>query len=971
MKFRILGPLEVTSGGRACRLGGPKPRAILAALLLQHGAVVSTDALIHAAWGEDAPRDAAGALQAYLSRLRSVIDPDGNGLLVHQAPGYVLDVPEDDLDATAFTAAVARGLRLAQEAHRESALEVLGAALDLWRGEPLAEFDPAYVDPDGWLSMLHEQRLVALEERAQLMVRLGRGPEVTAELETLVLRHPERERLAVVLMEALYAGGRQADALAAYRRLRTHLVDDLGVEPSESARSAHVRILTQDPTLGASRALPPANLPLPRTGLVGRVAEVSHVASAVAPGSLVTVTGVGGVGKSRLALEVAQRGRPRFSDGSWWVELSPVRPGGRVSQTVATALGVQQHQGSTMEETLVDYLGDRNALVVLDNCEHVLPEVVPLVDRLLSHCPGLAILTTSRESLAADGEQLCRLQPLPVEEASTLFRERANATGSAVRPHDGSDGEDGADGAGDGADLVGEICRRVDRLPLAVELAAARTRVMSVAEVLRHLDDEGLLVRRSFTRAVRQRSLTDTIDWSYRLLTPPEQRLFTRLSVFAGSARLEAVHAVCGEDGSTQTATLDLLAALADKSMVVVVSGSRETRYRVLETLRVFGRARLEDEEVTTRRHTAYFTRFAERAAAGAQGPDEARWIERILPDVANLRTAFDHAFAAREVDATLRLCSSLPDVLNLRVGYEAAGWAERALEIAPVDHPLFVSTVGAAARGSWALGNFEHALAIADRAQGGIPPRGAARIGYPGDVLADTALYAGDVETALRHYDEAVEAARVADDAIRLVWSLYYVAICHAVRRQPALGRPAAEESVEVAEGTENPTARSMGRYALGLVLKKEDPERALVLFDEAAGLAGAVQNFWWQGIALMEAAATRAVHAAPAAAGRAHLGVVEHWQRLGDTNQQWMNLRYVVRLLLRVGACEEAVTLHHYLAVHGRRSTLDPEGADRLRRELGEAADDAALARAAEMTVTQAAAFATAALRAVVATH
>jgi predicted ATPase/DNA-binding SARP family transcriptional activator len=952
MKFRILGPLEVTSDGGSPRLGGPKPRAILAALLLHRGAVVSADALVHAAWGNRAPRDATGTLQAYISRLRSVLDPSGSGVLRHLAPGYVLEVSEDDLDAAQFSTLVARGLQLAQEAHREEAVEVFGSALDLWRGEPLAEFDTAYVDPDAWLARLHELRLVAMEERSQLMVRLGRGREVTAELEALVERHPERERLAVVLMEALYAGGRQSDALAVYRRLRSHLAEDLGVEPSESARSAHLKVLSHDPSLATSGSLPPANLPRPRTGLVGRAADVSQVTASIEQGSLVTLTGVGGVGKSRLALEVAGLERVRFTDGTWWVELAPVGPGA-VDRALATALGVQQHQGRSMEETLVEYLGDRNALVVLDNCEHVLPEVVPLVDRLLSHCPRLAILATSRETLAADGEHVWTVEPLSVPEATTLFIERARA----ITPAFAADPDD--------TGPVPEICRRLDGLPLAVELAAARTRAMSVSEVLRRLDDEGLLVRGSWTRSVRQRSLTATIDWSYRLLTPAEQQLFTRLSVFAGTARLEAIHAVCGEPPATETATLDLLTALADKSMIVVMTGSGDTRYRVLEMLRAFGRARLTADEVIARRHAAYFTKFAEQVARGAQGPEEAGWIARVLPDVDNLRTAFEHASADGDLDQMMRLCCALPEVLQLRRGYEAAGWAERALELAPVDHPLFVATVGAAARGTWAFGDFDNARLLARRAEGRVPPRGTARIGYPGDVLADISLYDGEVEAALEHYVAAVSAAREQDDPIRLVWSLYYVAVCHAVRRQPALGRAAAEESLVVAERTANPTARSMARYALGLILKKEDPDRALTLFDEAARLAGSVHNFWWQGIASMEAASTRAVHADPRVAARAFVGVLDHWQRLGDRTQQWLNLRYIVRLLVRLGADEEAVALHHYLLAEGRPSPIDADRAGRLLGGLREDTGSTTVDRGRNLSITQAVGFARNTLR------
>jgi predicted ATPase/DNA-binding SARP family transcriptional activator len=955
MEFRILGPLEVTTGGVARSLGGPKPRALLATLLLNRGTVVSSDRLVTAAWGNTPPRDAAGALQAYVSRLRAVLDPTASGLLLHRAPGYVLDVPDDDLDAAVFTNLVSRGLRLAESGERQDAVAALGTALELWRGETLAEFDAAYIDPDGHLARLHELWLVATEERSQALVRLGRSREVVPELESLVQRFPNRERLAVVLMEALYGDGRQADALSVYQHLRSYLVDELGVEPSEPTRRAHLQVLNQDAALATSDTNPPTNLSGSRTELVGRAEDVAQVANALRRSSLVTLTGVGGVGKSRLALEVAAHERPRFADGTWWCELAPLRAGGRVTQAVATALRVQQRQGLTLEETLVEYLGDRSLLLVLDNCEHVLAEAVPLVDRLLSYCPRVVILATSRETLFTEGEQVWPVEPLSTEDARHLFAQRARA----ARPTATADLDD--------ATSVEEICRRLDGLPLAIELAAARTRAMSSKEVLRRLDDERLLARESRTGHARQNSLAATIEWSYELLTPAEQELFVRLSVFAGSAHLEAVHAVCGEETWAESATLDLLTALADKSMVVVATGSDDTRYRVLELLGAYGRARVPADGALARRHAAYFAHLAEQAAQGALGPDEERWIRRTLPDADNLHTAFEWAFSNGDGDLTLRLGAALTEVLQLRLGYEAAAGAERALDLATPDHPLYVAIVGAAARGAWNLGDFDRARRLAELAEGRVPPTGTARIAYPGDVLADVALYAGDVETTMAHYSAAVAAARAEDDPLRLVWALYYVAICHAVRRNPALGVPVAEESLEIAELTANPTARSMARYALGIVLKKSDPQRALSLFDEAARLAASVENFWWRGIALMEAASTRAVHADPLDAARDFIEVLDHWQRTGDQTQQWLNLRYVVRLLVRLGSDEDAVTLHHYLVSVGKPSPIDSTQALDL---LGGGEDSRlamAIARGRAMSVTQAVSFAKSSLHAV----
>ena len=422
--------------------------------------------------------------------------------------------------------------------------------------------------------------------------------------------------------------------------------------------------------------------------------------------------------------------------------------------------------------------------------------------------------------------------------------------------------------------------------------------------------------------------------------------MFIRLSVFAGGFNLDAAHGACGEDGATEDDTLELLSGLIDKSMVTVGSGSDRSRYGVLETLRAYGRERLREKGIDDRyatRHAVYYTGLAERAAAGMHGADERAWVERMLPDYDNLRAAFERAIAVRDIDLALRLVTSLPELVHLRVGYESAGWAERTVELADPGHPLFPAAVGFAARGAWNRGEHARARSLAALANGRTPGRGTGRVAYPADVLADVALYEGDPHAALVHYDGEVLRARRDADPIRLVWTLFYVAVCHAALRNPEAGLPAAEESLQVAETTANPTARSMARYALGLVLKKSDPERALVLFDEAAELAASVQNFWWYGIALMEAAATRAVHGDSVIAARMFIEVLDHWDRVGDWTQQWLNLRYVTRLLVRLGADDDAAALHHALVNAGKPSPLSAAQLAVLTDPLGKGGVDA----------------------------
>jgi hypothetical protein len=499
--------------------------------------------------------------------------------------------------------------------------------------------------------------------------------------------------------------------------------------------------------------------------------------------------------------------------------------------------------------------------------------------------------------------------PLPADDASALFVQRARAVAPGFRL-------DGAAGA------VAAICARLDGLPLGIELAAARMRVMSAAEVARRLEDAPLLGGGRGPVA-RHQSLVSAIEWSYRLLSGPEQRLFRAMSVFAGGADLRAVHRVA-DPAAAEDAVVDGLTRLVDRSMVVAESAVR-TRYRVLETLRAYGRAVEGDAAELGRRHAAYYAELAERAAVGLQGPDERAWVEQALPDYGNMRAAFVRARADGDTALALRLVAALPELLNLRVGYEVSGWAERLLDAADPGDPRYVAAVGTAARGAWNRGDFALARGLVERAGGRVPSPGTARIAYPGDVLADVALYEGDADPALRHYAAETRRARADGDLVRLVWTLYYVAVCQAARRQPRQGMEAALESLEVAERTANPTASSMARYALGLVLKKAEPGRALTLFDEAAELAAAVRNFWYEGIARMEAGATRAVHGDPGEAARALRGVLDHWDRAGDSTQQWLNLRYVARLLHRAGAGADAAALHGFLVAAGKPSPLD----------------------------------------------
>ena len=920
VEFRILGDVEAWAGGQRLDLGPARQRCVLVALLIDANRLVPTDQLIDRVWSDELPHRARNSLAGYLSRLRQVIASD-DVEIARQHGGYVLTTDPLSIDLHWFRRLTGQA-RAATDPLEANAL--FEKALAIWRGVPFASLDTPWLNDVR--TALETERLAAALDRNDAGLRVGRHGELLPHITAMVSDHPLDERLAGQLMLAQFRCGRQADALETYRAMRERLVEELGADPSPALRQVHQQILDGDPghhvpsprVSGTTR--PRGSVPRRATSFVGREDDITSVAGAVEKGPLVTLTGVGGVGKTRLALEVASRLEEQFDDGACFCELAPLDDGSAVSHAVAAALRLQQQQGLGIEATVIEFLRTHTLLLVVDNCEHVLPAAARLVDQIVRHCPHVVVLATSREALGVEGERILSVPPLPVEDATTLFAERARAG----RPDFDLDHEP--------VGAVAEICRRLDGLPLAIELAAARMRAMSSLDVARRLDRLRLLSGGARDASPRQQSLVATIDWSYRLLTEAEQAFFMRLSVFAGGFDLDAAHGVCGADGDTEDDTLDLLTGLLDKSMVKMRSGADRSRYFVLETLRAYGRDRLRENHIADEcasRHAAYYTALAEHAAIGMHGPDEGAWVERMLPDFDNLRVAFEHAIAVRDMDTALLLVTSLSEFVHLRIGYESSGWAERAVELAEPGHPLYSAAVGFAARGAWNKGEFDRARSLASLADGRVPDRGNGRVAYPGDVLADLALYEGDAAAALAHYDAEMMRARGEGDPIRLVWTLFYVAICHAALRAPADGVAAAEEAVEVSDTTANPTAQSMARYALGLVLKKSQPDRALSLFDEAAELGASVQNFWWHGIALMEAAATRAVHGEPATAAKGLIDVIDHWDRVGDWSQQWLNLRYVTRFLARVGD-EHALTLHRALVDAGKGSPLSNDEVD-----------------------------------------
>ncbi|HSJ45118.1 MAG TPA: BTAD domain-containing putative transcriptional regulator [Euzebyales bacterium] len=541
LQIRLLGPLEVVVGGAPRELRGVGERAVLSLLALEAGRVISADRIIDALWGERLPANPANALQLRVSKLRRALRDIGAdaGCIATRPPGYVLDVAPAAVDALRFARDVADARRAADDGSPRAA-QRSHDALALWRGPPLVEFAAeAWAVPE--VRRLEELRLAAIEEQIAVELDAGQHAELVDQLEALVAQNPLRERYHEQLMLALYRSGRQADALAAYRRARDVLADELGLEPSAALTDLEAAILRQDPSLaatvrpqGARRGRLPARL----ATVIGREEELAELVSTIREHRLVTVTRPRGTGKTTVALLAARQLIADAPDGAWFVDLSAVTEESDVADAIAGALTLPRTDplpGEAPESRLARRLTAHAAIVVLDNCEHLLDACATVVERLLRSCPDLRVLATSREPLGVPGERQFLLGPLatPPPEAgldqlvsSPAVRLFADRAGAVVRGFV-IDEANAAD--------IGLLCRQLDGIPLALELAAARTTTLPVAQIVARLDDRfRLLTSGSRTAHARQRTLRATVDWSHDLLTGPEQMLFRRLAVFRG-----------------------------------------------------------------------------------------------------------------------------------------------------------------------------------------------------------------------------------------------------------------------------------------------------------------------------------------------------------------------------------------------------------------------------------------------------
>lgn len=1015
MQVRVLGTVEIIAAdGTTVDLGSPKLRRLLAALLVNAGAVVSVDRLADIVWGDDQPANATGALHNLMSRLRRRIPSEDAPptLVVHtRAPGYVLELADGALDAQRFER-LAEDARSVLASRPDAAAALLDEALALWRGDAYAEFrDDLFAR--GEAARLDELHAAAQEDRVEVSLRRGQHHEAVTRLELLTARQPLRERPHAQLMLALYGSGRQADALAVYRRYHARVAEELGLEPSDDLRALEERILRNDPELGRpvvtpapapsgspGGSTPPAQTPAPvhpgtvraehdagsvhpdavasrqdhapgpdgqtasrRPGttssapagnrppapeLIGRAALVATVVDALSVDRIVSLVGPGGVGKTSLALRVAAECGPAHGDGTWWCELASVETDAAVADLTMTVLRAQPRQGMSVNASVVDVLRHQSALLVLDNAEHVAGGVATLVEAIARSCPDVDVLVTSRERLGLATEHVVTVPPLPVPEpdgpadagtaaavpAVALFARRAAAV---------------ADGfeltAANVAD-VAEICRRLDGVPLALELAATRMRSMSPADLVDRLSWRFRVLRGGRRGGVeRHRTLRAVVDWSYDLLGAEARLVFERLSVFAATFTLDAAEQVVASvaDDIDPLDVADVLAELVDASMVVATTAGGPADYTLLETLRAYGRERLEARgEMTAARraHAHYYTALAVDVSERLYDPDspvEAAVLDRAIDE---LRAA--HAWSMHNaIEEALTLVSALAVYVEQRALGEAFSWAERTIEQVErigLDSPGLPGAYGTAALSARFRGDLERAEELAQRGlRAADDPNDPA--GYVAlYTLAEVALYEGRLEDARRITERMEQLPVSGEHRMFAIWAWVNAILSRAYAGENEVAVELVEGRLRAARRDNDGVAIAWAMFTLAETLVDVAPERALPVAEEALARGRALDERFLIAVAIVTTASLHARHGNPATAVSLFLETIERWRRAGNWTQQWIAVRNVLGLLVRLGADEDAAVLHG--ALRTRTTAAAPYGTDAERMDTAAAA-------------------------------
>lgn len=977
MRVEVLGPIRVLApGGRDITPPGVLQRRLLALLVLRRGRVVPADTAIGVLWPSTLPRDPAGAVQNHLSRLRRALPA---GLIESVGDGYRLDPSALDIDADRLAVALSTGAEPGDGAASSAGAELgdagsdaatpadLDALLDRWHGPAYPELD-GVDDARAEATRLDELRVRALEARAERRLARGATDGLVAELTALANAEPLRERPRALLMAALAATGRHAEALRIYDDFRRLLGDELGIEPSPLLAAQHAAILDGgtgapagtgrgEPDAGRPGAhagavdgqpdaaggwVPATRLPVPATSLIGRDPLATEIAALVGRQRLVSLVGPGGVGKTRLLVEVGHRLCAAEPDRpAVLCELAAADPGS-AADAVAASLGIDVRPGVPLADRIPWVLGDAPLVLLVDNCEHVLEPVAELVDHLLGRCPNVAVVATSRERLRVPGERLCPVPPLPVDgddsPAVQLFVERARAATPDFAPD------------GDELAVASDIVRRLDGLPLAIELAAARMFTHDVGEVAAGLDHRFSLLTAGYRTSPRHASLRAAVSWSFGLLDDPLQQVFAALSVFSGSFTPADAAAVCALDVEE---TAVALTQLAERSLAMRAPGRR---YVLLETLRAFGAEQLaatgRNDEVGGR-HARHLVAWAERAERRLPEPGGSA-IAEIDAAVPELHTALGWLLDHREVELAGRLVAALLDYGFLRLRPDVLTWSERVTALDPDDRsPMAPRVWVVAAYAAWMAGDVPEAgvrsaraLALAertaDRTGGDVPPQVASALG-------SVELFEGRLDAAARWFRRAAQSGD--DTPHRLIGPAAEVLALGYAGHPDAAGR--ADALLAELGGSGTPYTAYAWYSAGEAALAAGDLERARGRFVRAIDVAQQTNATLITGVAGASKASIDARVGDPAAAAGEFRRVVAHWRRAGMWSTQWTILRSIAALVARLGRHRDAAVLVGALRttaaghrIFGADEVALRELGQRLRDALGDDAYEAALA-------------------------
>ena len=927
----VLGPLRVRAAdGADATPDGVLQRRLLALLVLRRGHVVPVDSAVEALWPTGPPGNPAASLQSHVSRLRRSLP---EGAVSSTSDGYCLDPSVVDLDADRLTELLDR----LDDPGDLTVEDEVGEVLDRWRGPAYPELDEVD-DGRAEATRLAELRSALGEASAERRLRAGQLDGLVAEVRNLVGDSPLRERPRALLMAVLAASGRRVDALRAYDDFRRLLADELGIEPSPVLARQHADLLAGDDAISVTAELP-SRVPTAPTSLLGRDSLVGEVLDACDGHRIVTLVGPGGVGKTRLLVEIGHRLRTRDGTPVVLCELAPA-DFATAGDTVAAALGIDARPGIPAAERVGSVVGDRPLVLLLDNCEHVLEPVAELVEHVVARCPRARFVATSRERLRVQGEAVRVVPPLDVEgsgaTAVTLFLERARAVDPGFDPSPAE------------VEVVTDVARRLDGLPLAIELAAARLHTHELVEIAAGLDQRFSLLSEGFRRSGRHRSLHATVSWSFDLLDEGLQRVLTDLSVFSGAFAAEDAAVVC-ELGPS--AAVDALARLVERSLVM---RAPERRHVLLETLRAFGAERLAESgraDEVGRRHAHHHVHRvgAIQASLADDGSRALTAIDAALPE---LRTALAWLLDHGDVDRAGELVTHLVDYGFFRLRPDVLNWADAVVAADPDDRSPHASLMWAAkAYAAWMAGDLAHHDEFAERAVRLVTgPDGELRAGANPEVptvRGNCGLFGGRLAEAIDWYGRAVEMA--GEDPVRRSFACATALLALGYSGDPSAMR-AADELVAEAGETQSPCT-AYAWYCAGEAVAATNRGLAAKRHARALEIAARTQTSAITGLAGASMASLAAQDGDLDSAARAYRELLPHWRRAGMWPTQWTMLRSVASVLAQRGALREAAVLEGAVRstdaghrIFGADEQALTELGTRLRAALGDDAYEAA---------------------------